>query len=467
LPVKRGRKTTPTVAELRDKVPHAPEAERSLLGAILTAPDPGIAVAGARRIVEVAEFFSERHRTIFETIITLSDKSKAIDLVTVKEELAARGTLELVGGPAFLGSLVDGAFRAGNVEAYARIVKDKAVRRGIMEHALLVARACTNGHQTPELVEAGGELYRQALSADPEARRRCQSTGELMDSLAAAANADRGRRILTHIPPIDRRTRGVAPGEVFTIVARPQVGKSALASKIALDAARSGERVVFFSLEMPRHQALLRLCQQALGVDDETVERLAEGRWKDLTPAHEAALAPVKERILIVDRGKSGIDHLDSSMTEAQAILGGAPRLAIIDYLGLLCSGAKNLPVYQRVSEAAIDCKSFAKRHQVALILLSQAGRETDRKKTDGAADLGIDAARDSGVVEESSDFLACLWRPWLSSALSPVERFGVKDELWIGLHKNRRGEPGKARLHFDTRTLHISDWPTAREDES
>jgi replicative DNA helicase len=349
--------------------------------------------------------------------------------------------------------------RSGAIH-YAGIVRDRAIRRRLMERAVDYARACTNGHETGELLSMGAELYRSCMAADPEARRRCQPTGELLESLAAATRADRGRRVLTHLPPFDRRTRGIAPGEVFTIVARPQVGKSALASKIALDAARAGERVAFFSLEMPRHQALVRLCQQALGADDETVEKLAEGNWKTLTHTQAAALAPVKERILIVDRGKSGIEHLDSSMMEVQAILGGPPRLAIIDYLGLLCSGAKNLALYQRVSEAAVDAKSFAKRHQVALILLSQAGRELDAKRAQGAAPLGIDAARDSGQVEEAADFLACLWRPWLDRALSPVERFQVKDELWLGFLKNRRGELGTDRLHFDTRTLHISDWP-------
>jgi replicative DNA helicase len=350
--------------------------------------------------------------------------------------------------------------RRSSVEHYAGIVRDRAIRRGLMEKAIDYAHACSNGHTTEELLEIGAGLFRASMAVDPEAVARCRSTNDLMAGLSASVKSERGRRLPTFIGALDNRTKGIAPGEVLTIVARPQVGKSALASQIAVRAATAGERVVFYSLEMPREQAVSRMIQQALGITDAEVEKLARADWADLTPRQAANVAPLRERILIVDRGKSSVEHLDSSMLEAEALLQGKPRLAVIDYLGLMCSGAKNLPVYQRVSEAAIDCKSFAKRHQVAVVLLSQAGRDQDQDRTEGAAPLGLDAARDSGVVEESADFMANLWRPWLASKLSPLERHEVKGQLWCRLLKNRRGELGSARLHFDHDSLRISDWP-------
>lgn len=342
---------------------------------------------------------------------------------------------------------------------YAERVHDLAVRRRLMEQAIEYAAACGNGHTTGELVEIGAQLYRSCLGVDPQAAARAATNVDLMSAIATAVKSERGRRVLTFLPALDNRTRGIAPGEVLTIVARPQVGKSALASQIALNAARAGERVVFYSLEMPREQALTRLVQQALGLTLDEVERLAREDWP-LTGEQTARLAPVKERVQIIDRGKSGIDQLDAAMLEAEARLGGKPRLAVVDYLGLLCSGAKNLPLYQRVSEAAVDCKSFAKRHGCAVLLLSQAGREQDQDKTEGAESLGLDAARDSGQVEEAADFLVTLWRPWLASKLSPMERQEVKGQLWCRLVKNRRGELGTSRLHFEHDSLRISDWP-------
>ena len=146
-------------------------------------------------------------------------------------------------------------------------------------------------------------------------------------------------------------------------------------------------------------------------------------------------------------------------MLEAAATLHRPPRLVAIDYLGLLGSGAKNLSLYQRISEAAVDVNAFAKRHGVAVLLVSQAGRDTDRRRTEGAESLGLDAARDSGQVEETADFLVALWRPELDSALSPIERREVKGQMWTAVLKNRRGPLPRFRMHFDSDTLRVTDW--------
>jgi replicative DNA helicase len=161
-----------------------------------------------------------------------------------------------------------------------------------------------------------------------------------------------------------------------------------------------------------------------------------------------------------VDVGKSAVAELDGAVTEGTAILGRPPRLIVVDYLGLLGSGSKNLPLYQRVSEAAVDVKSFAKRHAAAVVLLSQAGRDVDRKRSAGAAELGLDAARDSGQVEEAADFLVTLWRPELDPDLQPEGRREVAGQLMGALVKNRRGPRPPFRLAFDVQTLRINDWP-------
>ena len=103
--------------------------------------------------------------------------------------------------------------------------------------------------------------------------------------------------------------------------------------------------------------------------------------------------------------------------------------------------------MYQRISEAAVDLKSFAKRHHVALVLLSQAGRDTDEGRSEGWKELGLDAARDSGQVEEAADFLLTLWRPELRSGLSAEAKADVRGDLEGRLCKNRRGP--RPYLHF------------------
>jgi replicative DNA helicase len=450
------RKPAPTLSGIEGKIPHAPDAERALLGGIMVATDGKATLAQARAIVSEADFFEDRHRRIFRAMVGLAERNVAIDPVTVKEELSRSGELEAVGGPAYIGSLVEGVPQSVNVSHYAGPVMETRIRRDLMERAIELARACTNGHETRDLLDGGAELYRVALTADPEVQRRVRPMREVMADYAASVARGRGRKVWTGLRVLDEAIDGIAPGEVLTVVARPQVGKSALASQVLVNAAIEGEPCVFFSLEMPREQAFERVVMQRLGLTRSRVEFLAADAWHGLTDEARAALNALTMSLLIVDRGKSGIADLDASMLEAAATLGRAPRLVAIDYLGLLSSGAKNLPLYQRVSEAAVDVKAFAKRHQVAVLLASQAGRDADSEKTEGAKSLGLDAARDSGQVEEAADFLVTLCRPELASGLSEVERLEVKGQMFGAVVKNRRGPRPSFRLHFDSNTLRI-----------
>ncbi|MBI4169735.1 MAG: hypothetical protein HY510_07340, partial [Acidobacteria bacterium] len=111
-------------------IPHNMEAERSVLGAILV---ENAAINRAQEILTEDDFYREPHRRIFKVMTDLSERTTAIDPVTVKEELTRSGDLDAVGGPAYIASLVDGVPRSANVEYYARIVKEKAVLRSLIE----------------------------------------------------------------------------------------------------------------------------------------------------------------------------------------------------------------------------------------------------------------------------------------------------------------------------------------------
>lgn len=356
---------------------------------------------------------------------------------------------------AYILSLMDGVPYSSNVEFYAAIVREKSQRRRLMERGVAFAAACGNGHVFREVLDAGMELYRDATQADAETRKRCMPSENVIREACQESKKADGHRIRLHMPPIDRIIGGgIYPGEVFTIIARPQVGKSALASTVLLDAARSNERAVFFSLEMPRHQAMLRMMQQAFDLDERAMRKLLADDLKSITGYQRSQMEVIKERVVIVDRGKSSIDHLDGAMAEASAVLGGAPRIVAIDYLGLLSSGTKNLPLYQRVSEAAVDVKSFAKRHEVAVLLLSQAGRSNDTDVSEGAARMGLDAARDSGQVEEAADFVMTMWRPGLSSQKGQETPGHV---MQAALVKNRRGRLGDFDMYIDLETTRVA----------
>jgi replicative DNA helicase len=453
----RARRNPAAAPITDDDVPRAPEAERSVLGAVMLDPH---AIDRAAAILGPDDFHGPSHVAIFSAALRLRKRASAVDPVTVTDDLEKAGELVIAGGPAYIASLLDGVPHSSNVEHYAAIVRDKATRRAIMSRALELAGACRNGHETHEITEAGAALFRDSLAADPAVVRRVRPTAEVAAEYSASVARGKAHRLWTGLGPLDTATQGIAPGEVLTVVARPQVGKSALASQVINNVAAAGEPALFVSLEMPREQAFERLVMQRLGASRLHVEELSRDGWAGLRPDERAAFDALAASVVIVDVGKSAVAELDGAVTEATAILGKPPRLIVIDYLGLLGSGSKNLPLYQRVSEAAVDVHSFAKRHAAAVVLLSQAGRDVDRRRSAGAADLGMDAARDSGQVEEACEFLLTLWRPELDPDLNPEERREVAGQLMGSLVKNRRGPRPLFRLALDVHTLRIADWP-------
>lgn len=343
---------------------------------------------------------------------------------------------------------------------YADIIREKAVRREIVEGAADLATMCLNGHEIGEVVSAATVLYHRAIGVNQQ--KRCAIPADLLLDYAKEAQRPAHEKVRAFIPALDRMLDGIMPGEVLAIIARPRVGKSAIASQIMLDNARAGHASAFFSLEMPRLQAFSRLAMQALNAPGWEIKRLARENWKTMTAEQTAKLSPVLERIAIIDRGRSGIGDIESGLEEAAAVLNEKIRLVVIDYLGLLCQGSRSRSLYERVSEAAVDVKSFAKMAEVPVVLLVQAGRDQDSDRTEGAGRLGLDAARDSGQIEEAGDFLMTMWRPELASRLSAAERDHLAGRLECALVKNRRGPIGDFSLSFSPSTVTI----TTQEDQ-
>jgi replicative DNA helicase len=343
-------------------------------------------------------------------------------------------------------------------EWHHKRLKDAAQRRRVAKESEALMLAACDGHTTADIVEAGTRLFREVLSADPEARRRCRPTGTLLADLSEAASAPQMRKIRTGLWTVDNMTGGIALGEVLTLVGRTRVGKSALGIQVLLNSALKGIPCGLFSLEMPAEQAMERALQCAWGLTDKQVQEHARTGYKNLTPDQSTALQAIEKNLAIIDGGKSNVAELDVELLEATGRLGRTPLLGVVDHLGLLASGAKNLPVYQRVSEAALDVKSWAKRHRLAVVLLCQTGRSQDKAVSEGAAYIGLDAARDSGQVEEFADFLLTLWRPELRSTLSAAERAAVAGQLKGHLCKNRRGDEPLVHFHFDRPTQRITD---------
>lgn len=252
------------------------------------------------------------------------------------------------------------------------------------------------------------------------------------------------------VPSLDNRIRGIGPGEVMVLLARSGVGKSAIVQNILRHASRM-QKVwsLFLSLEQPIAQCFEREAQIA-NSERHLRGREIEAMWID--EPDEAVVRAVTEdyeRCLVCDMSSVRLDEVPELMQIAEQKADGRISLLAVDYLGYLDSRGMGHSIYERVSEVARELKVLAKRLDVAVICLAQVSRNAGG---DGSEPLTINAARESGVIEESADFLIGAHRPNM--------REGVEDDtITLAVLKNRKGAEGvPVECHFDRITLKITE---------
>ena len=247
-------------------------------------------------------------------------------------------------------------------------------------------------------------------------------------------------------PQVDARLRGVAPGEVLTIIARSGVGKTAVLQNILRHVALAQDAsTLFCSLEQPLAQVFERYAQIALERAGEDIER----QWDDT--ANSASIASAVVENLGTDRtltcGVSGLKmhQLDEVLDAAEAKIGRPVNVLAIDYLGLLDTSDLEKTLYGQISRAARELKNLAKRRDMSVICLCQVSRAGGE---DGSKPLNVHSARESGAIEESADFLLGLYRPDLA---------GDDNTITVQILKNRKGQHGvEFSYTFDKKSLRV-----------
>src|ERR671913_2630170 len=240
-------------------LPHNLEAERSVLGAILIDND-SMNVAAA--MIDAKAFFRDAHRRIYERMLDLSERSQPIDLVTLKEELERGGDLEEVGGPAYIASLVDGVPRSTNVEYYAQIVKEKATLRNLIFSANKILGTAYDADQEADLILDEAESSIFAVAEDRIKAGFVPMAQLVRESFPKIERLFEHKTFITGVPTgfddIDRKTRGLQPGDLVIVAARPSMGKTSLVLNICQHVATHGGGVAgFFSLEMSKESLFM------------------------------------------------------------------------------------------------------------------------------------------------------------------------------------------------------------------
>jgi replicative DNA helicase len=263
------------------QLPYSPEAEIAVLGGMLIDPD---AVAKAIEVVDDAMFYREPNRRLFRAMSRLFQGGQALDPVTVSEELKKTDELEVVGGLTYLAELLDAVPTAANLEYHARIVREKALLRRLIDASSQVIRdAYEVGERTVEEILDAAEqrIFQVAQSQEREGfvwiKKILYPTFEQIEKLQAAAGGITG--VPSGFPDLDEMTGGFQKGDLVILAARPSMGKTSIVVGMALHAAIMHQTpVAIYSLEMSKEQIVQRmLCHEAL-VD---LGRLLRGRLSD------------------------------------------------------------------------------------------------------------------------------------------------------------------------------------------
>ena len=424
--------------------PHDDDLESVILGACLT-ETTAMVLVGDKLSPEM--FYETKFGEIYAALLSMYHSGKAIDLVTVRAELASRGKLEAVGGAYELVRLAGRVASSAHLEYHALILRQMYIRREMIAglHTLLASAA----DESVDLSDALADLHRLAGHLESGAvsnnclrdmERLMQDTLEQMDK-----RVENNRNGITGIPTglreLDRLTAGWRQGALNIIAARPSVGKTAFALHLALAAGRAGKHVLVNSLEMQGERLGDRwLCAQAANVDAghlKTGQLDAGERQQALEAARLLSALPV----YVDDNPKMSMDHIRSSALLQKSK--GRCDLLIIDYLQLceMKSGQKNRNREQEVAEASRKAKLIAKELDIPVILLCQLNRECEMRadKRPALSDL-----RESGAIEQDADVVMLLYRPALYGLTSerrskfPSEGLGM-----VILAKHRNGETG------------------------
>jgi replicative DNA helicase len=454
--------------QLERGMPASLDAERSILGAILL---DNAAYNEAAESLKPDDFSLDSHRRIFARMMDLMETGRPIDIITITEELSKKKEVEAVGGVAYLSSLTDGVPARPSIEQYVKIVKDKALLRGLI-HACTnaIARASEQADDATEIIDAAESAIFQI--AENRLGMGFLGITEIVKQSFGSIDKlyERGQRITgleTHYEKLDEMTSGLQASDLVIIAARPSMGKTAFAINIAENAAVRDKRVVgVFSLEMSREALLLRmLCSQSR-VDSHKLRTGFLAR-EDYGKLVQGMAALAEAPIFIDDSPALSITEMRAKtrrLMQAQ----GRLDLVVVDYLQLMSGGGgrRYENRTQEVSAVSRGLKALAKELRCPVVALSQLSRAPESRGK-GEQRPQLSDLRESGSIEQDADVVAFIFREeyYMKREDVPPELEGVAE---IIIAKQRNGPTGSIKLAFlknSTRFENLAEGALPREE--
>jgi replicative DNA helicase len=423
--------------------PNNLEAERSVLGAILLSNE------SIHRVVEIGleprDFYRETHQKIFEVLLALSERGEPVDLVTLTSALRDRNYYEQIGGSATLTSLFEDQYSTSNVGHYARIVRDKAILRRVINTSAEISSEAFDGVEDTEAFL--DETERKIFSiSDTKSNKLFASMSDILIGAMHTIEEMSSKKaevigLSTGFHDFDKLTSGLRGGQLMILAARPAMGKTSLFISACQNIAMNKGVVAIFSLEMGKEELGMRMLSGMSRIDAKRLKigRLLDRDWQRLA---QAADNLAKSKIFIDDSGDLTVMDVRA---RCRRLLAQEKKLdlIVIDYLQLMKgsrAASKGDGSREReISEISRNLKMIAKELKVPVIALSQLNRgvESRPNKRPMLSDL-----RESGAIEQDADIVAFIYRDEVYN--KETEDKGIAELI---IAKHRAGETDTVRL--------------------
>jgi replicative DNA helicase len=459
------------VAEAREKTtvakrvealnlpPQSLEAEQALLGAILV---DGVSLPRVleTRLTDV-DFYRETHSLIFKAMRDHFERGEPVDVITLAETLKRNGSLDKIGGYAYLSELSDAVATSANVEHYARIIRECSILRRLISTSGHISEKCYGamGNVEGVLDEAEASIFairegKDTKSLQPAKALLRETISHIEANLARTGGVT---GVPTGFKDLDDLTGGFQPSDLIILAGRPSMGKTALALNMAIQVSIPSERfdrtgepyaVAFFSLEMSQEQVMQRLLCSVGDLDLKDIRTGTINR-SDFIKVTEAASKLDEAPIYIDDTPALGVLELRAKARRFKSQLAATDvpmGLIIVDYLQLMRGTGSTDSREQEISEISRSLKALAKELEVPVVALSQLNRRVEERpnKRPMLADL-----RESGAIEQDADVIGFVYREEVYK--QDNEELRGRAELIIG--KQRNGPVGNVPLAFQHRS--------------
>ncbi len=422
-------------------LPRSDESERAVLAAILLEPPRHLATTAAR--LKPTDFYSARHRHLYQAMLDLQEDGVEIDLRTVQAKLEQQDLFDEAGGLAYVATLEVDLPDLSRVEHYVEIVKERSLRRRLISSCSDIYAYCQDGgleakdalgRAEQAILEIGEEAIPQGFVSLGDAIK-----GTVFDLEERPDQVFSG--IATGFIEWDRMTHGLNAGNLVIIAGRPGMGKTSFALNVAQHVTLKEKRSVgVFSLEMSVQELAMRiLCSESkVPLGKLRSGKLSDRDWESI---HNAARRTSEARLFIDDSASLSLLELTSKARRLKMEKG--IDLVILDYLQLMEAGGRYENRNLEIAAITRGLKQLAKELSIPVMALSQLSRQPERRGSNHRPQLAD--LRESGAIEQDADLVAFVFREEVYDREN--EELQGLAELIVA--KNRNGQIGDVELAF------------------